>query len=50
MNLGFITALSNNMDRDKLPDGVSTVLEKEFEVSLRKVKRRFADCKKECAI
>ena len=35
------------MDSDKLLNGISTILIKEFEVSVRAVRRRYAYCKKE---
>ena len=46
-NLGLIATLSNYMDSDKLLNGISTILIKEFEVSVRAVRRRYAYCKKE---
>ncbi len=49
-NSGLIATLSGYVDGDTLPNGVSTMLSKEFEVSVRTVRRRFADCKIECAI
>ena len=49
-NLGLMDALSDCAVTDKLPNGVSTMLVKELEVSARIVRKRYAYCKKQYAI
>ena len=51
--LGLVATLSDYADRDKLPNGVSTMLSKSFKVSVRTgraVRRRFVDYMMEYAI
>ena len=48
--LGFNTTLSEYVDRQKLPYSDSAKLAKNFDVSVRTVRRRFIDCKKAYSI
>ena len=49
-NLGLLAALSDYWDGYKLSNVISTIMAKGFEVLVKKVRRRFVNCKKEYAI